>query len=168
MYQEPDQPPFTSPFLAHRPPPHISSPEMKAPPSPPTSPTSQGTSLLSNTPQPLQPSATPAPNQAPVSPVPGSNPAPGSPGMSTDAGGVIPGSAAPGAAASDSESALTAQTGDAEKQKKGHRRGRSLTGLIPTLKTKPKRSQSQLFEVCHTWPPSPPPPLLCCCPRLQI
>ena len=35
---------------------------------------------------------------------------------------------------------------DGEK-KKGHRRGRSLTGFIPTLKTKPKRSVSELLPV---------------------
>ena len=54
----------------------------------------------------------------------------------------------------DSASAGSAQAvaADGEKPKKGHRRGRSLTGLIPTLKTKPKRSQSQLSEV----------PMLCC------
>ena len=42
----------------------------------------------------------------------------------------------------------SAQVAEGEKPKKGHRRGRSLTGLIPTLKTKPKRSQSQVMEVC--------------------
>ena len=42
----------------------------------------------------------------------------------------------------------SAQVAEGEKPKKGHRRGRSLTGLIPTLKTKPKRSQSQVLEVC--------------------
>ncbi len=41
----------------------------------------------------------------------------------------------------------SAQVAEGEKPKKGHRRGRSLTGLIPTLKTKPKRSQSQVMEV---------------------
>lgn len=143
MYLEPDQPPFTSPFLPHRPPPDTGSPE-KAPPSSPISPASQGTSLLSNAPQFPQPSAAPAPPQAPVSAAPGSGTALGSPCLSTDAGGGPPG---PGPAPSDSEDALSAQTGDVDKQKKGHRRGRSLTGLIPTLKTKPKRSQSQLFEV---------------------
>lgn len=66
--------------------------------------------------------------------------------------GALPAAAAPAGAATrqapgDSESALSVQAGDGEKQKKGHRRGRSLTGLIPTLKTKPKRSQSQHFEV---------------------
>ncbi len=45
------------------------------------------------------------------------------------------------------ENATTSQAADGEKPKKGHRRGRSLTGLIPTLKTKPKRSQSQVLEV---------------------
>lgn len=157
MYLEPDQPPSTFPFLPHRPPPDTGSPE-KASPSLPISPASQGTSLLSNTPQSPQPSAALAPPQAPVSAVPGSSTAPGSPRLSTDAGGGPPGAAAPGAAPSDSESALSVQTGDGDKQKKGHRRGRSLTGLIPTLKTKPKRCQSQLFEViCHTPPLSPPP-----------
>ncbi len=42
----------------------------------------------------------------------------------------------------------SAQVAEGEKPKKGHRRGRSLTGLIPTLKIKPKRSQSQVLEVC--------------------
>ena len=42
----------------------------------------------------------------------------------------------------------SAQVAEGEKPKKGHRRGRSLTGFIPTLKTKPKRSQSQVLEVC--------------------
>lgn len=80
--------------------------------------------------------------------------------MPTDVG-TLPASAAPSSAASgqasvDLESALLVQTGDGEKQKKGHRRGRSLTGLIPTLKTKPKRSQSQLLEViCYTCTPNP-------------
>ena len=55
---------------------------------------------------------------------------------------------------SETDPALPAQPADGEKQKKGHRRGRSLTGLIPTLKTKPKRSQSQHLEVCHPSTPS--------------
>lgn len=172
MYQDPDQRPFTSPFVADRPPPDTGSPDMKAAPSPPTSPASHGTSLLSNAPQTPQPIVSQAATQAPLSAVPGSSTAPGSLSLSSDAGGALPASAAPttaapGAAATESESALSVQTGDVEKQKKGHRRGRSLTGLIPTLKTKPKRSQSQLFEVvCHTWPPSPLPLPLPLCLRI--
>lgn len=46
----------------------------------------------------------------------------------------------------------SAQVAEGEKPKKGHRRGRSLTGLIPTLKTKPKRSQSQVLEAEPTTP----------------
>ncbi|KAL0037419.1 hypothetical protein WJX79_007016 [Trebouxia sp. C0005] len=46
----------------------------------------------------------------------------------------------------------SAQVAEGEKPKKGHRRGRSLTGLIPTLKTKPKRSQSQVMEGEPTTP----------------
>ncbi|DBA82653.1 TPA: hypothetical protein ACH3X1_006898 [Trebouxia sp. C0004] len=46
----------------------------------------------------------------------------------------------------------SAQAAEGEKPKKGHRRGRSLTGLIPTLKTKPKRSQSQVLEAEPTTP----------------
>ena len=42
--------------------------------------------------------------------------------------------------------AVNSSATEGEKTKKGHSRGRSLTGLI-TLKTKPKRSQSQLLEV---------------------
>ena len=61
--------------------------------------------------------------------------------------------------ASTSDTAVTSPTtaADGEKPKKGHRRGRSLTGLIPTLNIKPKRSQSQFLEVrflvaqLHTW-----------------
>lgn len=51
--------------------------------------------------------------------------------------------------ASTSDTAFTSPTAaaDGEKPKKGHRRGRSLTGLIPTLNIKPKRSQSQFLEV---------------------
>lgn len=56
--------------------------------------------------------------------------------------------------ASTSDTAFTSPTAaaDGEKPKKGHRRGRSLTGLIPTLNIKPKRSQSQFLEAEPTTP----------------
>ena len=154
--QEPDQRPFTSPFLAHHPP--ADSPRSSG---------SQGYSLLSNMPQQPQAGPSHSPSKAPVSAGPDSSSTAGRSSMPSDAlVDTQPASAAPSVAASgqaliDSESALSVQTGDGEKQKKGHGRGRSLTGLIPTLKTKPKRSQSQLLEVsCHTsWPSPPPAPL---------
>lgn len=49
----------------------------------------------------------------------------------------------------DSLGNVPVPAGQDEKAKKGHRRGRSFTGLIPTLKTKPKRSASELLPVCH-------------------
>ena len=156
--QQPDQRPFISPFLAHH-----------QPADSPRSSGSQGYSLLSNTPQQPQSGPSHSLSKAPVSAGLESSSAAGPSSMPSDA--VVdtqPASAALSGATSgqgpiDSESALSAQAGDSEKQKKGHRRGRSLTGLIPTLKTKPKQSQSQLLEVtCHTlWPtpsPCPPPP----------
>ena len=72
----------------------------------------------------------------------------------------IPAAALPSVAtnvASNANAAATASLGEADspnalpavdgEKKKGHRRGRSLTGFIPTLKTKPKRSVSELLPV---------------------
>ena len=131
------QDPFTSSLLVHHPPGDS-----------PRSSGSQGTSLLPNSPQPFSPSLSPA--KAPVSAGADSSSTAGPP--SDAAVGTLPASAASAGAAPrqapvDPESALSVQAGDGEKQKKGHRRGRSLTGLIPTLKTKPKHSQSQHLEV---------------------
>ena len=52
----------------------------------------------------------------------------------------------PVASVNEVDSPVAVAAVDGEK-KKGHRRGRSLTGLIPTLKTKPKRSVSELLPV---------------------
>lgn len=150
-----DQRPTISPFLAHHPP--ADSPRTSG---------SQGFSPLSNAPQQPQSGSSHSLSKAPVSDGLEPNGAGGSSSIPIDpAVGNLPASAAASGAASgqapaDSESALSVQTGDAEKQKKGHRRGRSLTGLIPTLKTKPKRSQSQLLEVIfHTCNPNLPGPI---------
>ena len=51
----------------------------------------------------------------------------------------------------DSPRNAAAPAAQVEKAKKGHRRGRSFTGLIPTLKTKPKRSVSELLPVRHQY-----------------
>lgn len=165
--QEPEQRPFTSPFLAHHPP--ADSPRSSG---------SQGNPLLSNMPQQLQSGLSHSPPEAPVSVGPESSSTAGPSSMPFEtAVDTLPASAAPSGAASGqasggSETALLVQTGDGEKPKKGHRRGRSLTGLIPTLKTKPKRSQSQLLEVIWcTCTPHPCSPLLFpaahSCPRLS-
>lgn len=69
--------------------------------------------------------------------------APSAISLGTTAGtAVVPPVASPNEV--DSPVAVSAVDGE---KKKGHRRGRSLTGLIPTLKTKPKRSVSELLPV---------------------
>ena len=148
-HQELSQPPFTSAFMAdyesmdgsladNRAVPDSSSPisspfsDTAHPGSPPLQP---GLSHLSSSPS------------AQARTLPGVSSAGGASSLPASAAAAVHANGTSGKVPSEAENALPAQPAEAEKQKKGHRRGRSLTGLIPTLKTKPKRSQSQHLEV---------------------
>jgi hypothetical protein len=61
--------------------------------------------------------------------------------------GAAAGTAADTSTTAQPAAAAAAGTTEAAAEKKGHRRGRSLSGLIPSLKSKPKRSASVLEPV---------------------
>ena len=150
-YQDSNQRPFTSPFLAdyqsvdgsladNRAVPDSSSPITHSTPAPPY-PLQQTAPLLS-----VPPPPTPRPETPSAAGIGASA------SVSTATAPAVAETGAQGQLPSEAENSAPALTADGERQTKGHRRGRSLTGLIPTLKTKPKRSQSQALEVIFFLP----------------